>query len=732
MKLDSPAQIYAQVDKEVDRILEVLEVSSGDQQVTALQAMLKQLLGAIRQELKERLEQLQAQGEWHTFTMAFYGETNAGKSTVIETLRILLGEENKCDRRRQFRDLQAQHALEPDALEASRLELVDSQLAFDNAAKLAASSEQGLQKQVDGLRAKWQRMQADVDDVRRQAPFWKKWLFRWRPPAEEKARDAARRRLKDLEAELPARTQAIQESVQDAQKRKAQADKCREQQTLALAQLAAFADGEIIGDGRSDFTRDTVSYTFDVDGQRFALLDVPGIEGNEEKVNQQISNALSKAHAVFYITAKAAAPQKGDPGKPGTLEKIKSHLDDQTEVFSVFNKRITNPMQLDRSQLVSDDEEVSLGVLDQQMEAQLGGNYRGHLALSAQPAFWSVADCLVPGTPEYKSRAKFLEKTTPQALLEKAGLANFKDFLAGDFVRDYRRKIHLANFNKAGVLVQRAACGLTELRLEQLEPLQTKLHEDAEAAREQLTIMLAGLKKRLESIVQQEIDRFKSHVRQEMYGRIKGDLDNDDFKRALEDEIKAGQATLSSALPKNLGNAIHVFGKEMQDVIERLQAFVQDLLANHGSFKFHGLENTITLEFKVDNGIKLGALVSAALGVALLLSNPGGWVLATFTVLSLLVTAGKAVWGYFDSDYKKEQQRKTVGDNLQRAASSLSQTSLKSVNDNLELIAVKVQEVINDLDEPAETLAALGLALAKSAALLTQLNTDISHTETFA
>nr|WP_240623602.1 hypothetical protein [Helicobacter pylori] len=60
------------------------------------------------------------------------------------------------------------------------------------------------------------------------------------------------------------------------------------------------------------------------------MLDVPGIEGDEKKVKQHISNATRKAHAIFYVTKTSAPPQKGEEGKEGTIEKIQSQLDSQT------------------------------------------------------------------------------------------------------------------------------------------------------------------------------------------------------------------------------------------------------------------------------------------------------------------------------------------------------------------------------------------------------------------
>lgn len=62
----------------------------------------KREIGNITDKLRDiqvrfdnELLQLETQAEWDTFTLAFFGETNAGKSTIIESLRILFNEESR-------------------------------------------------------------------------------------------------------------------------------------------------------------------------------------------------------------------------------------------------------------------------------------------------------------------------------------------------------------------------------------------------------------------------------------------------------------------------------------------------------------------------------------------------------------------------------------------------------------------------------------------------------------
>jgi hypothetical protein len=111
----------------------------------------------------------------------------------------------------------------------------------------------------------------------------------------------------------------------EAEQKKNELIQRQQQSESHLKELNAMADGAIIGDGSSDFTRQTKRYNMELDGHKFALLDVPGIEGKEEGlVLKEIEDAVQTAHAVFYVTNQPAPPQTGDDQRQGTLEKIKN------------------------------------------------------------------------------------------------------------------------------------------------------------------------------------------------------------------------------------------------------------------------------------------------------------------------------------------------------------------------------------------------------------------------
>jgi hypothetical protein len=63
----------------------------GKKEIGSMMARLRDIQGRFDGEL----HLLEQHAEWDKFTIAFFGETNAGKSTILESLRILFKEETR-------------------------------------------------------------------------------------------------------------------------------------------------------------------------------------------------------------------------------------------------------------------------------------------------------------------------------------------------------------------------------------------------------------------------------------------------------------------------------------------------------------------------------------------------------------------------------------------------------------------------------------------------------------
>ena len=85
---------YEAVRTSIDKAIAAsddIEVS-GDEENAEL-SYVRNTLSELNSNFKEEIERLEKSSEWDKFCMAFFGETNAGKSTIIEALRIVYDEE---------------------------------------------------------------------------------------------------------------------------------------------------------------------------------------------------------------------------------------------------------------------------------------------------------------------------------------------------------------------------------------------------------------------------------------------------------------------------------------------------------------------------------------------------------------------------------------------------------------------------------------------------------------
>jgi hypothetical protein len=725
MNLQLPSDIYISVLSEIDAILYGLEGVSPDKYISQAKDKAVSIFGKLSAELKSNIESLSKNAEWDIFTIAFYGETNAGKSTIIETMRILLNESGKLAEQHEFRALQEKYNV-------SAERIADLRASVDEAEKTCAEFQDSLNQldrqhyvRTQELRDKLQDLQRAIKVHKESATLWQKLRDLFTTLPEQKQSNALEADLQKMETDRMRKAASLkQEQLAAQQEYKSREQSLKEAESF-LTHLASRADGAIIGNGQHDFTVETRSYQFTSGDQQFALLDVPGIEGKEAKVMDAIWTGVQKAHAVFYVTGKAAAPQKGDGQHQGTLEKIQQQLGAQTEVWTIYNKRVTNPVQLGQASLTSEDEQASLSEMDRRMEEVLADKYRGTLTLSAYPAFLAAASCLVPDSQSASNKAKFMAKLSQQDLLRKSGVSAFHDLLLADLVKDFRAKITRSNFNKANCVVLDSIDQVTSTLQHSFKPLAKELKKDADQAQLQLDTALDALKTRLASQGENAIVGFSNTVRKKIYAEIETDVSNDDFKDALERFIRREQAALVEKLPSIMQKEVEKFQDQISDIIERFQTFAAELLDAYGSMRVAGLGGKFDLKIDIHNGINLPGLLGALVGGALMIWNPAGWVVLALGALTVLVGAFKAVIGFFSSDYKKSQQRKSADANLERITDKMRDSLRESLDAALPQLEPKIEALKSALNKPAAQVADIIAILGKSERQLKKLSQTI-------
>lgn len=719
-------EIYEKILADVKELLTKLPQKASNPELAKAMVQLEEIVSPAYKELDQSIQSLQKHANWDTFTIAFYGETNAGKSTTIETLRIVLGEETKKQSRLKFCEIQEKNGLTTSSLTSLQTQIADGK---DELQKLSTQIEfQRLNFVTEENRqnARIHQLREDIAARKVSASLFQRFLNFFRKLPEETFLQKEAKILADMMAtqkiKLTQWDNELHQSQNTLQKKQTEFNRSIE----SLKKLETLSDGLIVGTGLPDKTIETTPYDFQADGKSFRLLDVPGIEGKETKVMDSILSAVESAHAVFYVTGKAAAPQTGEPGSPGTLEKIRQHLGDQAEVWSIFNKRITNPIQLDQPDLLTHDEKESLKVLDETMRKHLGEQYRGCISISALPAFLSHADCLVPMSALDGNRAKFLRKMSAQDVLTRSGFASFVSWLTKNMASDIEGRMRTSNFKKISLKVQNIANTLLGMQHDELEPLCEAIQADWAKVRAQLETEVGMFVQSINAIGTSEILNIESTLRKTMYDRIDNGIDNKEVQPLFEQALRTESKSLEQRVQTIMKEKLNDFSTSVSERLERFTKRVDELQSLNRRVDSLSFNNKSTFNFKFSNGLNYLGLASSLIGGVLMFWNPAGWVLLGIGAVTAVVGIAKAVWGFFDGDFKKSEQRKAVTENLRKLHESLTNEFNKSSSAISKEMTVKINQILLEVEDSVDETKIISSELKRVAVKLQQLSSSIT------
>ncbi|MBH0291674.1 hypothetical protein I6879_03540 [Helicobacter pylori] len=387
----------------------------------------------------------------------------------------------------------------------------------------------------------------------------------------------------------------------------------------------------------------------------------------------QISNATQKAHAIFYVTKTPNPPQKGEEGKRGTIEKIQRQLDSQTEVWTIFNKPINSPRAL-KDKLINESEKESLKILNKEMKNILGKHYKGYKAVSAQMAFYGLASALLPESDFDEKKQKFLKDFKAGELLYKSHFKPLAEFIAEELLKNSRAKIIQSNCNKALKVVEQLQKAIKTTIEKRIDPMIKEMQEHQQEARFNLDRSKEKFISDLEKSAARKINQFESDFRKEMYERIERGIGNNECKEILNNELKQRETKLIEYIERRFKECEKQFRGSVGKNIEQLEERVKDSLAMLKRIGINNPNSNFNTDFNMDSGIDTIGLFSSIVGLVLLFLTP---IVGEFALIAgvglALVGVGKSIWGFFDSDYKKSQQRKAVNEKLDEACEKITE-----------------------------------------------------------
>ena len=483
------------------------------------------------------------------------------------------------------------------------------------------------------------------------------------------------------------------------------------EQLVILERNRGCVDGKIIGTGQADYTQGSTVYNLTIEDKTFALIDIPGIEGDERKFEEVIQESLDKAHAIFYVNGS------GKKLEQATLEKVKKYMHDGTSVYAVFNVHckakkeripgIDKTFEEELNTAYMKQEEI-ISQTENELNIFLGSNYKGSLSLNGLLAFCGYAIEESGKTTIVDERDKNLRSDQKKYIKEYSGeiarlredshiglvqdiiddkVGNFETYIYAENIKKLKNRIHemIIRIDKLRFIEIEKIKGFIEIYSEfesncynaKEDYIQTISHIGYNTA----TDAFAEVKAKLFQMVEEDKGKTDSKKIQKYFDTHKNELIKD-MQNSLNARMDQAQKDYEEAIEDARQRLVKDFEREQikfeislsSGSIELDDSFADTLKYNLQSFG----GDLFRVGSLALSGAGIGSLIAPGIGTAI-----GAVVGAILGVLS-------SIWNFFASEATRINRAK---EKLQRAIDE----HIDELSDNIEseLKKLNYEEKIN-------------------------------------
>lgn len=183
-----------------------------------------------------------------------------------------------------------------------------------------------------------------------------------------------------------------------------------------------------------------------------------------------------------------------------------------------------------------------------------------------------------------------------------------------------------------------------------------------------------------------------------MHAHIEKGIENDECKTMFDHELQKGMEKSGENTGRRFNECKERFIEEIKKDIEQFEERLKDSLI---MLDRTNIDSGFDFSFNINSGINKIGLFASIGGLAALLMTP---VLGWFALIGGLVLGAigifKSVWSFFDSDYKKSQQRKEVDKNLDKFCENITEYMRNQIESGKKVISEKIEDLktgLNDL-----------------------------------
>ncbi|MFT2747010.1 apolipoL family protein [Helicobacter pylori] len=208
-----------------------------------------------------------------------------------------------------------------------------------------------------------------------------------------------------------------------------------------------------------------------------------------------------------------------------------------------------------------------------------------------------------------------------------------------------------------------------------------------------------------------------------MHVHIDDDIENEECKIIFKHELQKGMEKLCENIKKRSNECKERFIEEIKKDIKQFEERIKDSLI---MLDRTNIDSGFDFNFNIDSGINKIGLFASIGGLVLLLATTivGGIALIGGLVLGAIWIV-KSLWSFFDSDYKKSQQRKEVDKNLDKVCGIIEEDVRNQIESSKKIIFEKVESIKVGFNDPVVCRKRMREGLIKASEGLWQISDNI-------
>ncbi|SNR63060.1 GTPase [Desulfurobacterium atlanticum] len=445
-----------------------------------------------------------------------------------------------------------------------------------------------------------------------------------------------------------------------------------------LIEALTKGDGSTIGDGRKDFTKTFRAKNF---GRKIFLLDMPGIEGNEAIVSEEIKRAAKKSHIIFIVIPENKEPEEG------FLEKVRTYIGDSTFVFGIINLRGIFPLNVLEKK--KKNIEIVKKRTEQKLKGEFGKAFKEIFIVHGLYAFFAMNS----GIPEsqkssYERVMKFV-KNDREKLKEFSGINKVIETI-GTYKTFSNNVILWSNIYKLFKKEKELIISVREERTQLKKTIEDFLKE-IEKLKRKFDSQSESLLSDINSEVFFRLDELRDELEELICNAIDAGRDKDDLNSEIEEKIDLCIEEMEENIEYYLDDFIEDVNKDIEKLIKKLKLKFKRI--NLGTdigidVDFTEAFNSLSLSFKE---AALGAL-SILESIVSILTGPIGAVIAgIFGLLNTFLS-----WLFGGNSKKNEAKRKAINE-VNKTIRNIRNKLRRKVNGELKKLRREINKVEREI-----------------------------------